>query len=58
MPETFHNYKSDRIERLRKRYPGKTDAALMEIQQFLDRHLEIALSIYLEMTETSSRETS
>jgi hypothetical protein len=47
----------DRIERLRSRYPGKSDQELMAIRRFLDRYIEIALSIYLEATEPSSRET-
>jgi hypothetical protein len=58
MPETIHYHKIDRLERLRLRYPEKTEQELIEIKRFLDRHLEIALSIYLEMTEVSSRETS
>lgn len=48
----------DRIERLRSRYPGKSDEELMAIILFLDRYLEIALSVYLEATGTSSRETT
>ena len=47
-----------RLERLRSHYPGRTDAELMEIRRFLDRYIEIALSIYLEATEESSRETT
>jgi len=58
MPEIPYHPKPDRMERLRKRYPGKTEQELLEIRRFLDRHLEIALGIYIEMTETSSRETS
>lgn len=48
----------DRIERLRSRYPGKSDEELIAIIRFLDRYLEIALSIYQEATGTSSRETA
>jgi hypothetical protein len=58
MPENKQDQKPDRMQRLRKRYPGNTEEELAEIKRFLDRHLEIALSIYLELTETSSRETS
>ncbi|HLJ27901.1 MAG TPA: hypothetical protein VKY85_14420 [Candidatus Angelobacter sp.] len=57
MQKTTHEQRPGRLERLRKRYPGKTREELLEIKRFLDRHLEIALSIYLELTETSSRET-
>jgi hypothetical protein len=46
-----------RIDRLRSRYPAKSDEELMAMIRFLDRYLEIALSIYLEATGMSSRET-
>jgi hypothetical protein len=47
----------DRLKRMRSRYPGKSDQELVAIVRFLDRYIEIALSIYLEATERSSRET-
>jgi len=56
MPNNIHDQKADHLERLCKRYPGKSDQELLEIKRFLDRHLEIALHIYLEMTKGSSRE--
>ncbi|HZU31273.1 MAG TPA: hypothetical protein VFB79_09170 [Candidatus Angelobacter sp.] len=40
-----------RLGRLRSRYPGKSDDELMTLMRFLDRYVEIALSIYLEATE-------
>jgi hypothetical protein len=45
---------SDGLERFRKRFPGKTDKELLELKQFLERHLEIALDIYEEMKKDSS----
>jgi hypothetical protein len=48
----------DRVDRLRSRYPGKSDEELTAMTRFLDRYLEIALSVYLETAGTSSRETT
>lgn len=50
----FHN----RIKRLPSRYPGKSNEDLIAIIRLLDRYLEIALSICLEATGASSRETT
>jgi len=47
----------DRIDRLRSRYPAKSDEELAGMIHFLDRYIEIALNIYLEATEPSSLET-
>ena len=47
----------DRINRLRPRYPDKSNEELAAMIRFLDRYIEIALDIYLEATGTSSRET-
>jgi hypothetical protein len=48
----------DRINQLRSRYPDKSHEELVAMIRFLDRYLEIALSIYLEATPTSSRKTT
>jgi hypothetical protein len=36
-----------RLDRLRKRFPKKSEKELLEIRHFLDRYFEIALEIYL-----------
>lgn len=48
---------TDRLKRLRKRFPEKSDEELLAVMRFWDRYIEIALSIYLEATEPSSHET-
>jgi hypothetical protein len=58
VPENTQRKISDRLERLRRRYPGRTEEELLQIKTFLDRYVQIALDIYLEMTEASSRETN
>jgi hypothetical protein len=46
----------ERLKRLRLLYPGRDDEELIAIGRFLDRYIEIALSIYLEATKPLSPE--